>query len=374
MAVWCVHHELVEAVKTAAKLTKKVKNLPAIHGRVLLDAKEGRLEVVGTDLEVRAGTYIEADCDFEVVWDDEILVQADALLGVLRAMPKTDVVGLNLTTDGHLQVGSRQDLFAKIPVFDAEQWPAYVKVPEHAQEYGVDVDFLRLGIDHTEFAAARPSDVGRDSLRALTFRDGNVLASNGKRLAIYKVGAGLYELTATFPLTAVPALQKILPHDEEHVSIFHDERGARVWFLATTGYVTACSNPVALPDYEKLLPTEFQAEVRVDVAELKSAIEIAVACQAGETKKADQVVELAVDGGGLLVADPKRTWHTSVGNLLAWNGREQFRATFAVPYLLPALKAARSYKYVKLSFSSAKGAALASAGDWLYAFMPTIAK
>jgi DNA polymerase-3 subunit beta len=373
MAVWCNYDELVTAIRTAAALTKKVKNLPAIHGRVLLDAKEGRLEVVGTDLEVRAGTYIEAECRDEGELADEILVQADALLGVLRAMPKTAIVGLNLTTDGHLQIGSRQDLFAKIPVFDAEQWPAYVKVPETAREYGVDVDFLRLGIEHTEFAAARPSDVGRDFLRGLTIRDGNVVASNGKRIAIYKLGAA-YDLGVTFPFAAVPALLKILPHEEEYISIFHDERGPRVWFLATTGYVTACSNPVALPDYEKLLPDKFQAEVRVDVAELKSAIEIAVACQAGETKKADQVVELAVDGGGLLVTDPKRTWHTSVGDLLRWEGRKQYRAVFSVPYVLQALKAARRYKYLKISFSNPKGAALATAGDWRYAFMPTIRK
>jgi DNA polymerase-3 subunit beta len=372
MAIWCNYNELVAAVRAAAALTKKVKNIPAIHGRVLLDAREGRLTVVGTDLDVRAGTYVEArgDGDFE----DEVLVQADALLAVLKAVPKTDVVGLNLTTDGHLQVGSRQDLFARIPVFDAEQWPAYVKVPEHAREYGVDADLLRLGIERTEFAAVRPADVGRDSLRALSIRDGNALASDGKRMAIYRIGTGVYDLAVTFPLAAVAALLKILPHEEEHVSIFHDERGARIWFLASTGFVTAATNPCALSEYEKLLPTEFTAEVRVEVAELKSAVEIAAACQIGEKKKADQVVELAVDGGGLLVTDPERTWRTSVGNILAWNGREQFRATYDVAYLLSALRAARSYRYLKLSFSNPKGVALASADDWRYAFMPMIAK
>ena len=376
MAIWCDYSKLTAAVKTAAALSKSAKNYPAIRGRVLLNVQDGFLHVVGTDLDVRAGTYVEAEYEPEELFEDEIVVQAESLLGVLKAaMPKTDRVGLNLVSDGReLQIGNCTDLVASIPVFDAEQWPAHPKVPEHAREYGVDSKILRYGIASTEFAAARPADEGRDSLRTLTIRDGSVLASNGKRLAIYGI-RDANGLNVTFPFAAVPALLKILPRlpeEGEYVSIFHDEQEPRVWFQATTGFVTARAEAAEFPAYENMLPTKFLAEVRVDVVELKSAIEIAVACQVGETKKkAEQVIELAVDGGGLLVTEPKKRWETHVGVLLHWKGPEQHRAVYSVQYVLQALRAVGN-GYVKLSFTGAKSVALASRGGWRYAFMPTI--
>lgn len=372
MAVWCDYKELIDAVRTAAALTKK-SNVPAIRGRILLNALAGRLEVIGTDLDVRAGTYVSTALRRDSVkFEREILVDSNAFLGVLKAMPKTDTVGLNLVGD-HLQIGSSRDLFAKIPVFDAETWPAFEKVPEHARECLVDSALLRYGLKSVEFAAARPrTDPGRESLQNIVFDHGDLVASNGKRLAYFKFAQSLTANTA-FPLAASAALLRILKTvEDEELSLFHDSRGARVWFLSVAGFVSARTHVEPFPDYVRLIPTEFTAEVNVETAELKSAIEIAVACQTGELKK-DRVVELAVDGGGLLVTTPKNEWKTSVGTLLSWTGPERYRGAFKPDYILQAIRAIGG-GLMRLGFNDPKGAAVASRGAWTYAFMPVLRK
>ncbi|HSM69214.1 MAG TPA: DNA polymerase III subunit beta, partial [Xanthomonadales bacterium] len=159
-------------------VVERRQTLPVL-ANFLVVARDGRLSVTGTDMEVELISSVDA----EVAQDGEITVPARKLLDIVRALPDGSKITFSVSDDkATMSAGRSRYTLATLP---AAEFPATDQV-ETLEDVALDEASLKTLLEKTAFAMAN-QDV-RYYLNGLLmeFRAGKLrtVATDGHRLAV----------------------------------------------------------------------------------------------------------------------------------------------------------------------------------------------
>jgi DNA polymerase-3 subunit beta len=157
-----------------------------ILSHLLLDARDGRLSLAATDLDVSLTTW----CEAEPVRPGAIAVQAKKFHEIVRALPSAGEITLSVDEGTSVQVEAGRSRF-RIRGLEADNFPTLPKVEQEAV-LELSLPALRRMISKVIFAIS--TEESRFQLNGALFKvkkDGlELVATDGHRLALVELPVG----------------------------------------------------------------------------------------------------------------------------------------------------------------------------------------
>lgn len=304
-----------------------------ILANVLLVAKDGRLSVTATDLEVE----LVASAEVSVESPGEVTVPGRKLLDICRALPDGAEVLIAVSGDKvSIRSGRSKFTLATLP---AAEFPT---VEDIGAGQTIDVEQASLArlIDKTHFAMAQ-QDV-RYYLNGLLFETGEkyirTVATDGHRLALCQVASVDKKLPVQqviVPRKGVLELQRLLT-GEGKVGI---ELGASHIRVSLDGNrLTSKLIDGRFPEYERVIPQDTDNELKADRESFRSALQ-RTAILSNEKYRG---IRLIIRDSGVVLQAHNPEQEKAEEELEVQYSGEDIEIGFNVNYLLDALGAIES--------------------------------
>lgn len=206
MKITAAREDILGPLQSVIGVVERKQTMPVL-ANVLLSARENRLSITGTDLEVE----LVASHELTVQQPGEATVPGRKLLEIFRALPEG--CSVTLATDGErvtLRAGRSRFTLSSLP---ASEFPVVDEIGAQ-QQLTVPQGALRQLIDKTHFSMAQ-QDVRYYLNGMLLETDGNVLravATDGHRLALCEtqLEASAKASQVIVPRKGVLELQRLL--------------------------------------------------------------------------------------------------------------------------------------------------------------------
>lgn len=346
MKLTAKREELLAPLQSVIGVVERRQTMPVL-ANVLLTARDKRLGLTGTDLEVE----LAAACTVQVETPGDITVPGRKLLDILRALPAG--VSVTVSTEGEkatVRAGRSRFTLSTLP---AAEFPALEEI--HAQQTLSlpQGDFRRL-IDKTHFSMAQ-QDV-RYYLNGLLVETVDstlrAVATDGHRLALCEMTLGEPGRAGQVivPRKAILELQRILGTDgtiELAIGANH--------VRAQIGDIRFSSKLVdgRFPEYGRVIPDQPPKVVQADRELLRQALQ-RTAILSNEKYRG---IRVGIKSG-LLVLQAHNPEHEEAEDQIEveYQG-EEIEIGFNVNYLLDALSAIETDQ-VELGFTDANSSCL----------------
>ena len=273
MKVQVLQENLQRGLSIVGRAVATRSTLP-ITANVLLATDRGRLKLAATDLDIALCAWVGAKVDEE----GATTVPSRLIGDFVSSLPSATV---------SLEIPDRQRQMrlecarneSSINAMDAEDFP---RIPEIKDGLSVQLDprQLRRAIDRVEFAAA--SDDSRPVLTGVNIKaDGSKLtlaAADGFRLAVATLTlaeAPSEALTVIVPARALRELARLIADSNEPIEMRVNPQRTQVLFATTDVEMVAQLIQGTFPNYEQLIPDEYQTQCVVDVDEFRREARIA---------------------------------------------------------------------------------------------------
>jgi len=258
---------LLKPLQAVIGVVERRQTMP-ILSNVLLVAREGKLGITATDLEVE----LVAEADVQVAAEGEITVSGRKLLDICRALPDGAVIDISAGGDKAVVKSGRSKF--SLATLPASEFPTVEDI-KAGQTISVDQETLSRLIEKTHFSMAQ-QDV-RYYLNGLLIETSGqhlrAVATDGHRLALSEVklpAKGLAEQQVIVPRKGVLELQRLLSGEgplnielgSNHVRI--QLEGIRFTSKLIDG---------RFPEYQRVIPKDSPNEVTADRAALKGALQ-----------------------------------------------------------------------------------------------------
>ena len=343
---------LLKPLAQVVNVVERRQTLPVL-ANLLVQVRDGRLSLTGTDLEVEMVARVAVD-DAQ---DGETTIPARKLFDIVRALPDGSKVSVSQNGDKiTVQAGRSRFTLASLP---ANDFPSIDEV-EATERVTVPEAGLKELIDRTAFAMAQ-QDV-RYYLNGLLFdlRDQALrcVATDGHRLALCE--AALEDAGAKrqiiVPRKGVQELQRLLEGGERTLELELGRSHLRV----KRDDVTFTSKLIdgKFPDYEAVIPIGADRIVSVDREVLRAALQRA-AILSNEKYRG---VRLEVSPGQLKISAHNPEQEEAQEEVEADTKVDDLAIGFNVNYLLDALTSLRD-EHVVLQLRDANSSALVRGAD-----------
>ncbi|MHC4547947.1 MAG: DNA polymerase III subunit beta [Planctomycetota bacterium] len=344
----------------AGKSTKKIFEC------LRLVAREGELEVSGTDLEVAVRYRLTSD--LEVAEPGEAVVPAHLLSSVLREIGDESV---SLTTGRQKLTLETDGGFFEIEGEDPSQYPEIPAFPATANS--VAAEDLRALVRKTSFAAGK--EAARfvlNGVRILTEEDAlRFVATDGRRLAMLRRpmeranGAEGREVGSIVGVKGLQHFERVAAEVEGAVAFAVGDRFVALRTDAAEVIVRVMEG--TFPEYDQILPRECPGEASLPVGVFMSKLRQARQFASVES----QAVALHFKPGELAISAAGGDGRAEVRMGIDYEGSEE-RIGFNPGYLLDPLKVIDG-DHVKLGFKNANSAArMEDETGFLYVIMPVL--
>lgn len=356
---------LLKPLQLVAGVVERRQTLPVLSN-VLIEVRDGRLRLTGTDLEVEMVASLSLA---EAAQDGEVTVPARKLLDIVKSLPAGSEI--RFEKDGQkisLKCGRSRYSLATLPASEfpnIEQGIGNQKIP-------VNVDTLKRLIDQTAFSMAQ-QDVRyylNGMLLEVTGPRLRSVATDGHRLAMAdaEVSTGVEaKLQVIVPRKGIQELSRLLTEDGDSQALLTlGGNHVRVEY----GDLTFTSKLIdgKFPDYERVLPKNSDKTVLVQREEFRGALSRA-AILSNEKYRGIRLV-LAPDTLGIDANNPEQ--EEAHEELAVDYKGAALEIGFNVSYLLDVLNTLRGAQ-VKIALGDANSSALVSdaeaASSW-YVVMP----
>ena len=266
MQIKLTREALLPALQAVANVVERRQTLP-ILSNVLLTAENGRLHLLGTDMEVE----VSVNCDAAVVKEGMTTVPARKLLDICRSLPPEASVQIETgAAKVKIQSGRSRFLLATLP---PAEFPSVGNL-ETTSSFTIAIEELRDLIGNTQFAMAH-QDVRyylNGLLLELSANAVRAVATDGHRLALCdrELATGVdAPKQIIIPRKGVTELVRMLGHLEGEVSVGVGQNHLKVTSRDQT--VTTKLIDGKFPDYERVIPKEGEKLVTADREALKAA-------------------------------------------------------------------------------------------------------
>ncbi len=334
-------------------VVERRQTLP-ILANFMLVARDGRLTVTGTDMEVELISSVSAD----VTQDGEITIPARKLIDIMKALPDGAQISLSVSDEKvTLSAGRSRFTLATLP---ASEFPATDQV-ETLENITVSEASLKNMMDKTSFAMAN-QDV-RYYLNGLLFdfsqKQLSAIATDGHRLAVCDLDAEV-ELAGDrqliVPRKGVMELARMLSASKEEVTLAIGRNHIRL--VKGDTIFTSKLIDGRFPDYKAVIPVGADKQMLVDRVMFTKALQRA-SILSNEKYKG---VRLEASGSTIKIIAHNPQHEEAVEEIEAELNFERLAVGFNVTYLLDALMAIET-ETVSLELIDANSSCLLSAPD-----------
>lgn len=353
---------LLRELSHAQSITDAKASIP-ILGNVLLEAKDGRLSIAATDLELS----IRCGCEATVGQPGAITVPARKLFEIVRALPDEDV---QLTIDSGIRLGiiCGRSRF-QVAGLSREDYPALPSL-----DPGASIDLPAVGlaslIERTEFAITSEDAryylagallVVEEGRLAMVATDGHRLAYAGKPHAMN----GSEPVRVLVPRKAMSEIARLMEGSE---SVSFSQTANHLVFTAA-GRMLACKMIEGqFPAWEKVIKAAGDKLVTLATAQLGAVMRRVslLASERGRTAK------LTLQPGMLEVSASSPDVGSATEEMPVEYAGEPVTIALNAQYILDFCRVAGAEVTLALRDSEAQATFTASGGgiDYVYVVMP----
>jgi len=305
---------LLKPLQVVTGIVEKRHTLP-ILSNVLLEKKDGRLDLIATDLEIQVSTSCEASGSAKE--DQSLTVSARKLQDILRSLPEDAEVVLDAQANRvQLRAGKSRFNLQTLPAAD---FPMLGDAGAPLAQVQLTQKALRELLSLAQFAMAQ-QDIRyylNGMLVVLEGEEIKVVATDGHRLsyASGKVEQAQEKREVILPRKAVLELSRLLDDSDEPVNVQIYAGQVRFRF-GTVDLITKLIDG-KFPDYTRVIPTNYEKHITLSRALLLQSLQRAailsnekfrgvrwmltanalrISCTNNEQEEAQE--ELEVDYGG----------------------------------------------------------------------------
>lgn len=256
---------LLESINIVQKAVPSKTTLPILEG-ILFIAKNGKLTLISTDLELGIETSINVD-----VLEQGSLVVSSRIIGeIVRKLPDADV---EIEKKENLIYIKSENSEFKVLGLSQEEFP---QLPSIEKDRGISISnsMLKEMIRQTIFAVStdeiRPILTG--VLMEVRGKEVTMVALDGFRMAVKNIEILSDEnIKAVVPGKTLTELGKILNDSEDTVNIFISKNQ----ILFQTGETTIISRLLEgeFINYSQLIPEEYKIRIKLQTEKLLDACE-----------------------------------------------------------------------------------------------------
>lgn len=233
---------------------------PAILGNVFLEAKDGKLTTMASNLEITLVSSVEC----EVTEPGATTVPAKMFQSILSALPVGEV---EITVDNKekMKVTSGESSF-RLSGIPAKEFPTLAKVKDDLL-FTMNAKDLKTALRKTAYAQS--CDETRRSLKGMLFdfagEQLKTVATDGRRLSVSLVKADwkCHDTKFTMPKDAVREIMRLLT-DEGSVVIKYFGNMAMLDIESAKTMVFCKTMAERYPNYAAVIPSEITATALVD--------------------------------------------------------------------------------------------------------------
>ena len=262
-------NEIVDALQMGASIAERRQTIP-ILANLRIVARDGKVEITATDLEIQIKTLTEVK---KVIEEGEITVSARKMSELCRSLPDNEALEFDLN-NGKLTVSSK-NFHADFATISALDFPE-LESKEETNSLSISSSALQRLLNKTALCMAS-QDV-RYYLNGLLveYKGGevNAVATDGHRLAL---ATSPLDKTITIdgerqilPRKAVLELSKILRQENEDIKITFGNSSLSIQD-ENLDFSTKLIDG-KFPDYEKVLPSGDPNSLEVSKESLQSAL------------------------------------------------------------------------------------------------------
>ena len=259
MKLQVTQENLTQALNSVARVANSRNTLP-ILSNVLIKTTNNRLSLSATNLDIAIVHYIGAKISDE----GAITVPARLMQDFVSNLP-TGVIELELTNT-KLKINTEQ-YHSVVNGIVADDFPVMPTITE-GKTWKIDSSVFKKGLQQTVFAAS--NDETRQVLTGVYLHSKEnklyVAATDSYRLAEKELAKNNEEISILVPATAMQDLLRIMGEYEGEISVTHD--GQQVLFRVGDVELTARLVEGTYPDYQKLIPQEFNSSIQLKRADL----------------------------------------------------------------------------------------------------------
>jgi DNA polymerase-3 subunit beta len=269
MRITCEKEELAEKLQVVGRAVSPRTSVQILAG-IMLEAREGRLALSATDMEISLRVSLEAQADEE----GAVVVPGRLLVDIVRLLPAEEVTLEHRAEDGVLSVQCGSASY-RLHTYDAGDFP---RLPEVEGDATFSVERAPLLDTIAKVSRSASRDESRPVLTGVLVRfEGEkvvMAATDSYRLSVKETV--LHEppgrdLEAIVPARALGELARI-GQATEAASLALGVQENQVVFGIDGVWLTARRIDGQFPNYKQLLPEAFEAEVELPRQELLDVV------------------------------------------------------------------------------------------------------
>ncbi|MBR4591984.1 MAG: DNA polymerase III subunit beta [Elusimicrobiaceae bacterium] len=357
---------LLEGIQVVSAGVSSRTTLPILHN-FLLEAQNGKLKLVRTDMEMATVHFVPA----EIEQEGSITIPIKEFSDIIKNLPDDKEIQLSLDENNKFHIKSGKSKFWVIGTPKSE----YPAIPEVEHENTLELDPLELQnmIEKTAFSASTQET--RYILNGLLWNNTadkfEIVATDGGRLAVATHAAlpGSKEFKIIIPT-------KILNEVCRYISLAKPAKDSKINVYVSTNQVSFMMNETTFisrliegnfPNYNQVIPTKKNISFEVFSKELLASTRRSALC-AGEF---GSVVKYKLENNSLTVTSNSQNMEFT-DELAVEYTSEAFDTAFNPQYIIDVLKNISADK-VSFSFVNASQPALIEpVGDstFKYVIMP----
>ncbi|QCX33588.1 DNA polymerase III subunit beta [Caloramator sp. E03] len=261
----CEKELLENAINTVQRAASNKTTYPILEG-ILIKAKDNKVILTATDLDLGIETYINANINK----NGATVLNSKLLAELIRKLPN-DMISMKME-ENNILIKCQKSEFTLIGS-NPEEFPSLPSINENIM-YELSQDLLKNMIRQTIFAIA--PDETRPILTGILFeiKDGtlNFVALDGYRLALKSENIGSYEnISAVIPGKTLSEISKILEPTDDTVKITFTPNHI-LFTLDNTKIISRLLDGEFI-NYRQIVPDEYKLRVKVKTGELLDSIE-----------------------------------------------------------------------------------------------------
>jgi|SRR3972149_413310 len=270
MKLSCLKQNLWKSLTIVSKALNSKTTLP-ILSNILIKTDQGRLKLVGTDLEIGITSWLGAKIDQE----GEIAIPSKLFLEYINSL-KDEKIDLQ-STETHLKVKTKNNI-SNIKFINSSEFPSIPKINEESEIITIKGNQLKNGLENVFFAATH--DETRPALNGVLLKildkKINFVATDSYRLAQKEIKNNKIknESEVIIPNKTTSEIIRILqyfPDIDIKIGMTQNQI-----FLKIEDEVEIVSRLIegGFPAYEQIIPSNFQSTIIINRNELLDAIKL----------------------------------------------------------------------------------------------------
>ncbi len=278
-------NNFLKVLQKIQTIIEKKSTMPVLS-HTLIETKDGKLDVLATDLELS----FKGSCEAKIQIPGQIVVPARALYNIIRSL-KEERVELEEDENGWLKITTGKSRFSLVSM-PVEEFPVFPDI-ETINTVSVPPELFRKGLMKTYFSIAKedvnPTYAGlclekiKDSEPKLRFVSTDTFRLTYMEIPFPELEELQFESKIMVPRKAVIEMLKL--SDSEKLFVGFDNQAGVIKTENALLYVRLMENK--FPQYQSLIPEKCEYKAIINKDELKDILKRIIVIMTEKTKVAD---------------------------------------------------------------------------------------